>query len=116
SVQLSGRQYVGVDLARVDLEVLGGVEYPALGESGHDRVVDDEHVRGVALLRSQQHLVGQVGRVVACSFDRHAGTRAAGVDRLDPVGAVVELWVGIPQRVRASRRPGAAGTGRTTGT
>ncbi|CAM5592970.1 hypothetical protein SGRIM119S_06324 [Streptomyces griseorubiginosus] len=54
---LAGREEVGVDLRGVELVLLGRGEDSRLGQRGDDRVVDDEDVRGVALLGGEQGLV-----------------------------------------------------------
>ena len=60
-------------------------QHAGVGQRRHDRVVDDQDVGRVALLRREQHLVGQIGRVVAGALDRHAGLGAALLSQLDPV-------------------------------
>ena len=50
-------------------------EHPGLGERGDHRVVDDQHLRRGALLRGEQHLVGEVGGVVGLTLDLHPGLR-----------------------------------------
>src|SRR5206468_738134 len=77
-------------------------EYPRVGQRGDHRVVDDQYVRRVALLRGEQRLAGQVGRVVPGALDGDAGVGAALVEQLDPVRGVVELRVRVPDRVAAT--------------
>src|SRR5699024_10312518 len=63
-------------------------EHPGVGEGGGRRVVQEDDVGRVALLRRERRLVGQLGSVERGALDRQGGLVAAGCHPHVPLGAV----------------------------